>query len=184
VKLKTPVIFTTAYDKYAINAFKNNGIDYLLKPLNINDLRDSINKYKDLYQDNKNYSADLSDLIDVFKKKPASYKKRFMIQVGSKIKVIDTDNIAYFYAMDKGVFLKTDNKRNFAVDYSLDKLETILDPEMFFRISRKYIISLKSIKELITLSKSRLKVILTIPPTEDLIISYKRSGALKKWLNK
>ena len=184
IQINTPVIFTTAYDQYAIKAFKNNGIDYLLKPININELGESINKFKELHQHKEINNPDFNALIEAFKNKSESYKKRFMINVGSKIKIIDTDDIAYFYAFVKGVYLKTTNNRDFAIDYSLDKLENILDPEVFFRISRKYLISFQSINELITLSKSKLKVALTPPATEDLIISYKRSGAFKKWLNR
>ena len=183
-QIKTPVIFTTAYDQYAIRAFKNNGIDYLLKPINIKELEESINRFKELYPHNEIKISDFQTLIKAFKTASESYKKRFTINVGSKIKIIKIEDIAYFYALKKDVYMKTINNRDFPVDYSLDKLEEILDPEVFFRVSRKFLISFKSINELITLSKSRLKVILTPTNNEEVIINYKRSGALKKWLNK
>ena len=184
VQIKTPVIFTTAYDQYAIKAFKNNGIDYLLKPINIKELKESIDKFKELYQHKEINNPDFLSLIEVFKNKSESYKKRFTINVGSKIKIINTDDIAYFYSTNKAVFLRTINNKDYDVDYSLNKLENILDPEIFFRINRKYIIRIQSIDELITLSKSRLLVKLNPPVTEDIIITYQRSGALKKWLNR
>lgn len=184
VNIRTPVIFTTAYDQYTIKAFKNNGIDYILKPINIDELKESIEKYKGLFQNQTAYNPDFIRLIDAFKKKTESYKKRFTINVASKIKIINTDDIAYFYSTNKAVFLRTINNKDFDVDYSLNKLEYILDPEIFFRINRKYIIRIHSIDELITLSKSRLLVKLNPPVTENIIITYQRSGALKKWLNR
>ncbi len=184
VHISTPVIFTTAYDQYAIKAFKNNGIDYLLKPINIKELKESIDKFKELYQHKEISNPDFHALIEVFKNKSESYKKRFTINVGSKIKIINTDDIAYFYSTNKAVFLRTINNKDYDVDYSLNKLENILDPEIFFRINRKYIIRIQSIDKLITLSKSRLLVKLNPPVAEDIIITYQRSGALKKWLNR
>lgn len=184
IQLKTPVIFTTAYDQYAIKAFKNNGIDYLLKPIDIKELEESINKFKELFQLKEIKNPDFHALIKAFKNTTESYKKRFTINVGSKIKIINIEDVAYFYSLEKGVYIKTTYNRDFAIDYSLDKLEDILNPEVFFRVSRKYLINFQSIKELITLSKSKLKVILNPALIEDLIINYKRSGDLKKWLNK
>ncbi len=184
VQIKTPVIFTTAYDQYAIKAFKNNGIDYLLKPINIKELKESIDKFKELYQHKEINNPDFLSLIEVFKDKSESYKKRFAINVGSKIKIINIDDIAYFYSTNKAVFLRTINNKDYDVDYSLNKLENILDPEIFFRINRKYIIRIQSIDKLITLSKSRLLVKLNPPVAEDIVITYQRSSALKKWLNR
>ena len=184
VDISTPVIFTTAYDQYAIKAFKNNGIDYLLKPISFDELRESIEKYKDLFRNQTVYNPDFKAMINALKKKSESYKKRFTINVGSKIRIINTDDIAYFYSTNKAVFLRTINNQDFDVDYSLTKLENILNPDFFFRINRKYIIRIQSIDELITLSKSRLLVKLNPPVAEEIIITYQRSGALKKWLNR
>lgn len=184
VDISTPVIFTTAYDQYAIKAFKNNGIDYLLKPISFDELRESIEKFKDLFRNRTVYNPDFKAMINALKKKSESYKKRFTIHVGSKIRIINTDDIAYFYSTNKAVFLRTINNKDFDVDYSLTKLENILNPDFFFRINRKYIIRIQSIDELITLSKSRLLVKLNPPVDEEIIITYQRSGALKKWLNR
>ena len=184
VDISTPVIFTTAYDQYAIKAFKNNGIDYLLKPISFDELRESIEKFKDLFRNLTVYNPDFKAMINALKKKSESYKKRFTIYVGSKIRIINTDDIAYFYSTNKAVFLRTINNKDFDVDYSLTKLENILNPDFFFRINRKYIIRIQSIDELITLSKSRLLVKLNPPVDEEIIITYQRSGNLKKWLNR
>ena len=184
VDISTPVIFTTAYDQYAIKAFKNNGIDYLLKPISFDELRESIEKFKDLFRNLTVYNPDFKAMINALKKKSESCKKRFTIHVGSKIRIINTDDIAYFYSTNKAVFLRTINNNDFDVDYSLTKLENILNPDFFFRINRKYILRIQSIDELITLSKSRLLVKLNPPVDEEIIITYQRSGALKKWLNR
>ena len=125
VDISTPVIFTTAYDQYAIKAFKNNGIDYLLKPISFDELRKSIEKYKDLFRNQTVYNPDFKAMINALKKKSESYKKRFTINVGSKIRIINTDDIAYFYSTNKAVFLRTINNQDFDVDYSLTKLENL-----------------------------------------------------------
>ncbi|MCK4664928.1 MAG: response regulator transcription factor [Bacteroidales bacterium] len=182
IEIKTPVIFTTAYDQYAIKAFKVNSIDYLLKPINIDDLTQSINKYKDLIKTKSSGTIDFKTLIEAIDKK-SEYKKRFTISIGRKIKIINTNDIAYFYVLEKSIFVHTYDNKNIAIDYSLDKLESLLDPEIFFRINRKYLININSIKNIYTLSKSRIKVELNPPANEDVIISFKRSGMFKKWLN-
>ncbi len=143
-----------------------------------------IEKYKKTSQNQSANNLDFTTLINALKKKPESYKKRFTINVGSKIMIINTDDIAYFYSTNKSVFLRTINNRDFDIDYSLIKLENILDPDFFFRINRKYIIRIQSIDKLITLSKSKLLIRLNPPVSEDIIITYQRSGALKKWLNR
>jgi len=143
-----------------------------------------IEKYKKLSQNPSVYNLDFTTLVNALKKKSKSYKKRFTINVGSKIRIINTDDIAYFYSTNKAVFLRTISNKDFDVDYSLTKLENILNPEFFFRINRKYIIRIQSIDELITLSKSRLLVKLHPHVDEKIIITYQRSGTLKKWLNR
>ncbi|MCK5169634.1 MAG: response regulator transcription factor [Bacteroidales bacterium] len=182
IEIKTPVIFTTAYDQYAIKAFKVNSIDYLLKPIDIDDLIQSINKYKDLTETKSSGTIDFKKLIEAIDKK-GEYKKRFTISVGRKIKVINANDIAYFYVLEKSIFVHTYDNKSTAIDYSLDKLESLLDPEIFFRINRKYLININSIRNIYTLSKSRIKIELNPPANEDLIISFKRSGMFKKWLN-
>jgi two-component system, LytTR family, response regulator LytT len=184
LEITTPIIFTTAYDQYAIKAFKVNSIDYLLKPIDIEKLVQSIEKYKNLTRAKGAGKIDIESLLKSFVKKEDTYKKRFMITVGPKLKIINIEDIAYFFVQDKSVFIQTKTNKNVAVDYSLEALEKMLDPEHFFRINRKYIVHINSIANIYTLSKSRIKIALNPPVEEDIIISFNRSGNFKKWLNK
>ncbi len=181
IEIKTPIIFTTAYDQYAIKAFKVNSIDYLLKPINIDELTQSIQKFKKISENNLTKIIDYQSIIKAIGDKKA-YKKRFTINIGRKIKIIETSSIAYFYIMNKSNFILTNENKSFDIDYSLDKLEDLMDPEIFFRIHRRYLIHINSIKSIYTLSKSRIKIELTPPANEDIIISYQKSGKFKKWL--
>ncbi|MCB9211418.1 MAG: response regulator transcription factor [Ignavibacteriales bacterium] len=183
VQIDTPIIFTTAYDQYAIRAFKLNSIDYLLKPIKKNELIESLNKFKKLStSDLKNYK----DIFESILKKEITYKKRFLIQYGQKIKKVDSDEITYFYAMEKSVFLVTFQNNVYPIDYSLDKLVEIIDPEIFFRINRKLIVNISSIKNMIPYSRSRIKLVLEPPITNDIeaLVSVERSADFKKWMDK
>ena len=171
LEVKTPVIFTTAYDQYAIKAFKVNSIDYLLKPIDVEALKQSIDKFKNLAGTKHFNTNDIQSLVEALKTK-RGYKKRFTISTGTKIKVINTNNMAYFYVLEKSVFIRTIENKNIAIDYSLDKLENLLDPELFFRVNRKCLIHIDSIKTIYTLSKSRIKIELDPPANDDVIISF------------
>lgn len=181
VEVNTPIIFTTAYDQYAIKAFKLNSIDYLLKPIDEDELKESIKKYKNL--DNKQNIIDLKQLLSSVENPKNEYKKRFMVYAGQKVKTIKTEDIAYFYVMEKSVFMCTKNNENYDVDFSLDKLEAFLDPDMFFRINRRYIINIESIKNMYPLSNSRIKVELNPLPKEETNVSLHRCRNFKNWLN-
>lgn len=183
IQIDTPIIFATAYDQYAIRAFKLNSIDYLLKPIKKNDLTESLNKLKKLN------SSDLNDYKDIFEsilKKEIAYKKRFLIQYGQKIKKVDTNEIAYFYAMEKSVFLVTFHNNTYPLDYTLDKIINLTDPESFFRINRKLIVNISSIKNMIPYSRSRIKLVLEPPITNEIeaLVSVERSSDFKKWMDK
>jgi two-component system, LytTR family, response regulator LytT len=184
VEVNTPVIFTTAYDQYAIKAFKVNSIDYLLKPIEIDKLTQSIEKFKSLKKDRDANKINIESLLKSFVKKEDNYKKRFIISVGPKVRIINIEDITYFFVQDKSVFIQTKTNKIAAIDYTLEALEKILDPELFFRINRKYIIHIKSIANIHTLSKSRIKIALVPPVDEDIIISFNRSRNFKNWLNK
>jgi two-component system, LytTR family, response regulator LytT len=184
VEVTTPVIFTTAYDQYAIKAFKVNSIDYLLKPIEIEKLTQSIEKYKSLAENRGTNNLNIEFLLKSFIKKEETYKKRFMITIGPKVKIINVEDITYFFVQDKSIFIQTKNNKIAAIDYSLEALEKMLDPELFFRINRKYIVHINSISNIYTLSKSRIKIALNPPVDEDIIISFNRSRNFKNWLNK
>jgi DNA-binding LytR/AlgR family response regulator len=183
VTIDVPVIFTTAYDQYAIKAFKLNSIDYLLKPIRKAELEEALNKYKNI---KNSYLRDFEDVFKSIMNKEISYKKRFLVQYGQKIKKVETEEIAYFYAMEKNVFMTTYEKSNYPVNYSLDKLTEILDPEKFFRINRKMIISFDAIKNMIPFSRSRIKIELNPPAPKEVeaLVSVERASSFKEWLDK
>lgn len=182
VTINTPIIFTTAYDQYAIKAFQVNSISYLLKPIRKNDLADSLKKFQTL---KSAFSIDFDMLLANIQGRDPDYKKRFLIQTGEKIRKIEVSEIAYFYVLDKGVYLRTYQGNSYAVEYTLDKLEAILNPSSFFRINRKYFVNMDSISNMVAYSRGRVKLELK-PKVEDeldTIVSIDRSSDFKKWLN-
>ena len=182
VSINTPVIFTTAYDEYAIKAFQLNSISYLLKPIRKNDLAESIQKYRSL---KSAYSIDFDMLLANIQGKEPDYKKRFLIQIGEKIRKVEVMETAYFYVLDKGVYLRTFQGNSYSVEFTLDKLETILNPQTFFRINRKYMINMESIANMVAYSRARIKLELKpkADDADDTIVSIDRSAEFKKWLN-
>ncbi len=185
VKIEAPVIFITAYQEYAIKAFKVNSVDYLLKPVSEEDLRLALGKYKRYFTFQDSAPEIGSDLIKSIREmisKP--HKSRFMIKVGDHIKSVDVVDVLYFYSQQKGTFLHTTDNRNYAIDYTLDKLSELLNPDTFTRINRQYITSHKAIKELITLSGSKLKVRLQDSDDDQVYISRERLSTFKEWLDR
>jgi DNA-binding LytR/AlgR family response regulator len=180
VNIDTPIIFTTAYDKYAINAFSVNSIDYLLKPSNIDDLKKSINKFRKF---GINKSFDINEIKKIFQPQ-SSYLKSFLVQYSSRIKKISVDEIAYFYAHDKAVYAVTKDDHKHLIDRTLDKLEDSISPDQFFRINRKLIVSESSILNMTAYSRSRIKLELKpVPPSEvEAIVSIERSQNFRKWV--
>ncbi len=183
VTVDSPVIFTTAYDQYAIKAFKLNSIDYLLKPIRKEELHNSLNKFKNI---KTSYLIDYEEIIRSIQRKEINYKKRFLIQYGQKIKKVGIDEVAYFYAMEKNVFLTTLSGNTYPIDFTLDKLQEVINPERFFRINRKMIVALNAIKNMIPYSRSRIKIELTPQEPKDIeaLVSVERSSAFKTWLDK
>lgn len=179
---KWPVIFTTAYDHYAIDAFKLHSIAYLLKPIKKDELASSLLKYHETRQ---LYQSDMDTLAREISAPAYGYKKRFLVEAGQKIKTIDVREIAYFMAMDKAVFLCLFSGQIIPVDYALDKLETLLDPGLFFRINRKYIIQLKAISSMVNYSRKRVKVVLNPPikETADTLVSIEKAADFRAWLD-
>ncbi|MHC1705227.1 MAG: LytR/AlgR family response regulator transcription factor [Tenuifilaceae bacterium] len=181
IKIKCPIIFTTAYDQYAIQAFKVNSIDYLLKPIKQEELAYSINKFKTGKTEKS--STDIEKLLTEIRKPQHEYQQRFVVQFADKLKSIEVNSIAYFIAMEKSVFLVTDDSHRYAVDYTLEKLEEVLDPKYFYRINRKFIVCFSAIKGMFTYSKSRVKIELFPDPETEVIVSSDRSSGFKDWLN-
>jgi two-component system, LytTR family, response regulator LytT len=177
VKLDKPVIFTTAYDEYALQAFKVNAIHYLLKPLKKAELEQAINKFRNLQKPAEmNYQA-LANSLQVDK-----YNSRFLIRFGQNIKVVEFRDAAYFYTEDKITFIVTKEGKRYPVEPSLEKLEEMADPRAFFRINRQFIVNIESIKEMYAYSKSRVKLKLEPPTDKETIVSTERSPVFKKWL--
>jgi DNA-binding LytR/AlgR family response regulator len=177
--IKIPVIFTTAYDEYALKAFKVNSIDYLLKPVDPNELKNAIDKFKENILP-KEIPAQVFDKIMYSLTK--NYKNKFVIKVGEHIKVFPTEDVQCFYSMEKYTFLQNNSGRDYAISYSLDQLEDLLDPARFFRINRKFIVSLTAISDIVSYSNSRLRVKLNSNKSDDLLVSREKVQDFKKWL--
>jgi DNA-binding LytR/AlgR family response regulator len=187
IEVNCPVIFTTAYDQYAIKAFKVNSIDYLLKPVNKIQLEESILKYQKLHPQEKKENINIEKL-DIEKlaialgiNKP-DFMKRFIVRYGEVIKAIEVKDVAYFYSDEKIVFMTLNEGKSYPVDFTLDHLENRLNPELFFRINRKFLINYHAIEKMVSYSKSRIKITLTPPCELEAISSTDRSGVFKEWL--
>jgi len=182
-EINAPIIFTTAYDQYAIDAFKTNGIDYLLKPINPEELKRAIAKYKKLTE--KSVGPDIKAIAEMLKnstQKSADYKQRFMVKVGTHIKSIAISDVLAFYSKDKATFIYTNEKRSYVLEPSLDVLEPDLDPEYFFRINRGYIINRSSAKAILAYSNSRLKIEIEGLENELIVVARDRTKGFKTWL--
>lgn len=179
-EIACPVIFTTAYDQYAIEAFKVNSIDYLLKPIKKEELVQALQKFKKTQAPLQ--ALDMSKLLTSIQQAKQEYKKRFIVRYGEHIKTINSEEIAYFYTEDKINFLVTKEGRRYAIDFNLDTLESSLDPKIFFRINRQYIIGIHAIKEMFSYSKSRVLIKLHPEAKHETIVSTERSGDFKLWL--
>lgn len=178
-----PVVFTTAYDEYAIQAFKHNTVDYLLKPIKVNELKAAIEKYNKRFRP---APTDYTALLDSMKQQDNTnkYLRRLLIRFSNSYKLVDIKDVSYFYTKDKITFvvIRSTGKK-YPLDQPLEKLEGQLDPEIFFRINRQFIIHLTSIKELHTYSKSRIKVDLDPVSPQDIIVSTERAAEFKRWLS-
>lgn len=182
VKVKAPVIFTTAFDEYAIKAFKLKSIDYLLKPINQKELNEAIAKYKEWTQADKP-QFDMSELYKLLQNKDVKYKERFSISFGQKIKTIETEKVAYFFSEGGLTFLVTTEKSEYPIDYSLDDLASQVDPRQFFRINRQYLVKLKSIKNVHVFPKSHLKLDLEPAAKAEVFVSIDKVTRFKDWLD-
>ncbi len=181
IEINTPIVFTTAYDEYAIRAFKVNSIDYLLKPIDSGSLAKATEKFKSLYPA-KTYNTKIELLYDQLVKK---YKSRFFIKVGTHCKLVMTEDIKCFFIAERITFMKTFSGKTYDVDYSLDQIQKMLDPEKFYRINRKYIINITAITDIITWSASRLKIKLTGEEENyELVVSRDKVSDFKRWLDR
>jgi two-component system LytT family response regulator len=182
VVVTSPVIFTTAYDAYALDAFKLNSVDYLLKPIKKDELSSAIKKFESIHSSGKKQANNLQNLIQALQKTP-QYKQRFVLRIGEHMKIVEVPDIAYFYTEHKANFIVTKDGKRYLADNTLDQLEELLDPKSFFRINRQFIISYASIAEMLTYSKSRVFIKLNPPSKLDTIVSTERSATFKAWLS-
>ncbi|MBX2954796.1 MAG: response regulator transcription factor [Cyclobacteriaceae bacterium] len=185
IDVKSPVIFTTAYDEYALKAFKVNSIDYILKPVDKEELQLAVKKFKTLTHDRQESGHKISDNISkVVELLSRKYKERFVIKVGEHLRTIEVKDIHYFFSADKATFCHTHDNRNHVLDFTLDQLEEMVDPSLYFRINRKYLVSTKAIKDIISYTNSRLKLILEGAKDEDCIVARERVQDFRNWLDR
>jgi DNA-binding LytR/AlgR family response regulator len=186
VNVHKPVIFTTAFNEFALDAFKVNSIDYLLKPITFTDLSASLKKLETLRQQFQwSKDKDQNDRVEqVFSSlKTKEYKTRFMVKLGEHIRSITTDQISLFYADGRDVYLVTIQNRKFIIDYTLEALEDILDPKNFFRLNRTFILNINAIKDVLVYSNSRLKITLQQEFDKEIIVSREKVGEFKEWFD-
>ena len=174
-EVSSPIIFTTAYDQYALEAFKTTAIDYLLKPIRKEDLFRALEKLRQFRGAPPGAPA---------LQTPAAgeYKKRFVIRYGEHIRTLAATDAAYFFSEFKATFVRTFDGRTYPVDYNLDMLETLLSPDDFFRINRQYIIQLKAIGDMKAYSKGRVIITLDPPVAELPVVSSEKAARFKQWL--
>lgn len=188
IKVEVPVIFTTAYNEYAIEAFKANGIDYLLKPITFDALSESIDKFKKLKARLSDTTEtipppiiDLQSALQLLSKR--EYKNRFMVKIGEHIRSVTTDTIALFYAEGRNAYIVTNEGKRLIIDYKLETLEEMLDPKKFFRVNRTFVLEINAIKDVLVYSNSRLKVMLNLNFDKEIIVSRERVNDFKTWFD-
>ena len=184
--ITAPVIFATAFDEYAIQAFKVNSVDYLLKPINPEDLKKALDKFRQHYQvkEVSQPAFDLSMIERAMTMMTKQYKERFVVKIGEHIKTVDTTDALYFFSQEKATFLQVADNKRFIIDYTLEQVEQLVDPKRFFRINRKYLVSLDAVKDIVTYSNSRLRLILKDTDDMDAIVSRDKVQDFKKWLDR
>ena len=186
-QLEIPVVFTTAYDEYALKAFQVNSIDYLLKPIAYESLAKAIDKYARLFlspQTQATATVDVATIKAVVDsiRKPKKYKSRFVVKRGEHLVSVPTSEILYFYSEDKFTFLKTHEEQRYIIDFTLAELDSQLDPERFFRVNRQYLIAHEALQDIISYSHSRLKVKLQYSDDPNIVVSKQKVSEFKAWL--
>ncbi|MCX6253647.1 MAG: LytTR family DNA-binding domain-containing protein [Bacteroidia bacterium] len=186
INITCPVIFTTAYEEYAIKAFKVNSIDYLLKPIGIDDLKYAIDQFTSVnYNFRDAYNQTLRYKVDqVMKLLTNNYKSRFMVNVGMHIKSVEVEKINLFYSLEKSTFILDNTGKTYDINYSLEQIEKLIDPKQFFRISRKHIVNFNAIADIISYSGSRLKLKIVNSKDDDILVSRSKLTEFRKWLER
>jgi DNA-binding LytR/AlgR family response regulator len=184
VSVSCPVIFTTAYDQYALKAFEVYSIDYLLKPIDRNKLVNSLDKYRKIagFARRGADTTVIQDALEMIRGK--TYKERFIVKYGEHIKSVPSEQIYCFFSEEKITFFKTDDGRKYVIDYTIEQIEGLVDPAKFFRINRKYIVNVEAIEDVVVYSNSRLKLIVKHFRDSDLIVARERVQEFKSWLDR
>ncbi len=183
IDVKSAIIFTTAYDEYALQAFKLNSIDYLLKPIDDEDLEKAVKKYRGFKPEKEQISVDFEDIKKLLVNPlEREYKKRFTAKVGQHLKIINADEVECFYSENKGTYAATKDGRNYLLDTTLENLEPELSPKIFFRVSRKFYVNINHIKDIISYTNSRLQIKLNSFKDQEIIVSRERVKDFKLWL--
>jgi two-component system, LytTR family, response regulator LytT len=183
IKTDKPIIFTTAYDQYAIKAFEVNSIDYLLKPVQKEKLKASLDKLRNLSLQKQSTAIDYNEVLKLIKSAQAEYKSRFMVKLGQKIIAIPAEKIAYFYSENKLTYIVTKDAKKLPLDQPLEELMDVLDPRIFFRINRQFIVTFDSIAEIHPYFKGRIKLTLSPKSDDEVVISSERTPEFKKWID-
>lgn len=183
VKVVKPVIFITAYNEYALDAFKVSSIDYLLKPVTLADLTATLQKLESLSEQLRWSDAKKNQVVEVLAGKERSIKTRFMVKLGDHIRSITTDQISFFFADGRDVYLITYQLKKFIIDYTLESLEEVLDLKTFYRLNRSYIININAIQDVVVYSNSRLKITPNVKWEQEIIVSREKVSEFKEWFD-
>ena len=183
INIDKPIIFTTAYDEFALKAFKTNSVDYLLKPIAESELDSAITKFEKNFNKPKQTSSG-TEIEQLMKSLQPSGKERFVVKVGEHLKTVETQQVQLIYSQDKGTYLFTDSGKRFLIDYTLDKVEELISTQQFFRISRKFIININFIKDIIAFTNSRLEIVVDQFDEDQIIVARERVGDFKSWLDR
>jgi DNA-binding LytR/AlgR family response regulator len=182
IAVHIPIIFTTAYDEFALKAFKVNSIDYLLKPIDPDELKQALEKFKKLQTPSN--TVNLQELLVSFNQKTeANFKQRFLVKMGQKYLSINISEVAFFNANEKVVYLVTKDQKKYIIDYTLDELEGMVEPKAFFRLNRQYLSKIDAIESISSYFNGKLKIQLNPNVVDEVLVSRERASEFKQWLN-
>ncbi len=183
VKVTSAIIFTTAYDEYALKAFKLNSIDYLLKPIDSDELAVAIQKFETLHPQTSNFSMNIDNLKALLNVETTTYKQHFTTQIGQHLKMIKTSDIECFFSEDKATFVYTISGKTYVLDNPLEKISLQVNPKEFYRVNRKFIVNLNTINDIISYTNSRLQIKLKSFKEYDIIVSREKVKDFKEWIS-
>jgi two-component system response regulator LytT len=183
IEIESAIIFTTAYDEYALQAFKLNSIDYLLKPIDEVELAKAVKKYQERLPNQQSVTLDFDDIKKLLVNPiDCEYKKRFSLKVGQHLKLVQIEDVECFFSENKGTYIHTNEGRNYLIDTTLELLEQELDPQTFFRINRKFFVNINAIKDMVSYTNSRLQIKLNSYKDDEVIVARERVKDFKAWL--